>query len=52
MPEQEAASSGAQLPSSAMGKSFSHPDKKVRDKAVAVFSKWISRQEQLSDEEQ
>ena len=48
--EQEAASAGAQLPSSAMGKAFSHTDKKVRDKAVAVFSKWISRQENLSSE--
>ena len=33
-----------------MGKYFSHPDKKLRDKAVAVFSKWISKQENLSDE--
>ena len=48
--EQEAASAGAQLPASAMGKAFSHADKKVRDKAVAVFSKWISRQENLGDE--
>ena len=48
---QEAASSGAQLPSSAMGKYFSHPDKKLRDKAVAVFSKWVSKQEHLEDED-
>jgi len=33
-----------------MGKHFSHPDKKIRDKAVAVFSKWVSRQENLEDE--
>ena len=49
--EKEAVSSGGQLPSSAMGKYFSHPDKKTRDKAVAVFSKWIARQEHLSDDE-
>ena len=33
-----------------MGKAFSHTDKRVRDKAVAVFSKWISRQANLSEE--
>ncbi len=48
--EQEAASSGTELPKSAMGKAFSNADKKVRDKAVAVFSKWISRQDSLKDE--
>ena len=47
---QEASSAGNHLPSSAMGKAFSHTDKKVRDKAVAVFSKWISRQANLSEE--
>ena len=50
--EQEASSSGTELPKSAMGKAFSNADKKVRDKAVAVFSKWISRQEALNDEVQ
>jgi hypothetical protein len=47
---QEAVSSGTELPKSAMGKAFSNADKKVRDKAVAVFSKWISRQDSLKDE--
>ncbi|EKX32286.1 hypothetical protein GUITHDRAFT_44863, partial [Guillardia theta CCMP2712] len=34
-----------------MGKKFSHPDKKVRDKAVMVFSHWIAKQDKLDESE-
>ena len=47
----EAEQSAHELPESAMGKKFSHPDKKVRDKAVMVFSHWIAKQDKLDESE-
>mmetsp|Transcript_3263 Transcript_3263/g.8197 ORF Transcript_3263/g.8197 Transcript_3263/m.8197 type:complete len:566 (+) Transcript_3263:182-1879(+) len=48
---QDAAKAGAVLPESALGKKMASADKKTRDKAVLVMSKWMAQQHSLDEDD-